>query len=102
MNNLDIVFALITTPNHRFSRLDTTAAFPAATSLSLPAALIYLNLNLKSSMPGCAVYGTLQRESLADFGKIVPDFKKVFPGLVTKHTAFVNRKCDGNFLCVHN
>jgi hypothetical protein len=28
MNNLDIVLAaLFTTPNHRFSRLDTTAAF---------------------------------------------------------------------------
>jgi hypothetical protein len=26
MNNLDIVFALFTTPNHIFSRLDTTAA----------------------------------------------------------------------------
>jgi hypothetical protein len=26
MNNLDIVLALFTTPNHRFSRLDTTAA----------------------------------------------------------------------------
>ena len=34
--------------------------------------------------------GTLQRESLADFGKMVPDFKKVVPGLVTKHTSFVN------------
>ena len=32
MNNLDIVLALSTTPNHRFSRLDTTAAFQAATS----------------------------------------------------------------------
>jgi hypothetical protein len=34
MNNLDIVVALFTTPNHRFSRLDldTTAAFQAATS----------------------------------------------------------------------
>ena len=31
-------------------------------------------------MPGCAVR-TLQRESLADFGKMVPDFKKVVPGL---------------------
>jgi hypothetical protein len=29
MNNLDIVLALFTTPNHRFSRLDTTAAFQA-------------------------------------------------------------------------
>jgi hypothetical protein len=46
--------------------------------------------------------GTLQRESLADFGKMVPDFKKVVPGLVNKHTAFVNRKCYGNFLCVYN
>jgi hypothetical protein len=27
MNNLDIVLALFTTPDHRFSRLDTTAAF---------------------------------------------------------------------------
>ena len=36
--------------------------------------------------------GTLQRESLADFGKMVPDFKKVVPGLVTKRTALVNRK----------
>jgi hypothetical protein len=27
MNNLDIVLALFTTPNNRFSRLDTTAAF---------------------------------------------------------------------------
>jgi hypothetical protein len=26
MNNLDIVLAVFTTPNHRFSRLDTTAA----------------------------------------------------------------------------
>ena len=34
MNNLDIVVALFTTPNHKFSRLDldTTAAFQAATS----------------------------------------------------------------------
>jgi hypothetical protein len=32
MNNLDIVLALLTTPNHRFSRVDTTAAFQAATS----------------------------------------------------------------------
>jgi hypothetical protein len=36
MNNLDIVLAevlaLFTTPNHRFSRLDATAAFQAATS----------------------------------------------------------------------
>ena len=32
MNNLDIVLAPLTTPNHRFSRLDTTAAFQAATS----------------------------------------------------------------------
>jgi hypothetical protein len=32
MNNLDIVLALFTTPNHKFSRLDTTAAFQAATS----------------------------------------------------------------------
>jgi hypothetical protein len=31
MNNLDIALALFTTPNHRFSRLDTTAAFQAAT-----------------------------------------------------------------------
>jgi hypothetical protein len=31
MNNLDIVLALFITPNHRFSRLDTTAAFQAAT-----------------------------------------------------------------------
>jgi hypothetical protein len=35
--------------------------------------------------------GTLQREILADFGKMVPDLKKVVPGLVTKHTAFLNR-----------
>ena len=34
-----------------------------------------------------------QRESLADFSKMVPDFKKVVPDLVTKHTAFVNSKC---------
>jgi hypothetical protein len=46
--------------------------------------------------------GTLQGESLADVGKMVPDFKKVFPGLVTKHTAFVNRKYYGNFLWVYN
>jgi hypothetical protein len=32
MNNLDIVLALFTTPNHIFSRLDATAAFQAATS----------------------------------------------------------------------
>jgi hypothetical protein len=32
MNNLDIVLTLFTTPpNHRFSRLDTTAVFQAAT-----------------------------------------------------------------------
>ena len=30
-----------------------------------------------------------QRESLADFSKVVPDLKKVVPGLVTKHTAFL-------------
>ena len=35
--------------------------------------------------------GMLQREILADFGKMVPDLKKVVPGLVTKHTAFLNR-----------
>jgi hypothetical protein len=29
MNNLDIVLALFTTPNHRFSGLDTTAAWNA-------------------------------------------------------------------------
>jgi hypothetical protein len=46
--------------------------------------------------------GTLQRESLADFGKMVPDFTKVVSGMVTKHTAFVNRKCYGNFVCVYN
>jgi hypothetical protein len=32
MNILDIVLALFTTPNHRFSRLDTTAAFQAASN----------------------------------------------------------------------
>jgi hypothetical protein len=33
MNNLDIVLALFTTPNHSgVSRLDTTAAFQAAAS----------------------------------------------------------------------
>ena len=32
MNNLDIVLALFTTPNHRFSRVDATAAFQATTS----------------------------------------------------------------------
>jgi hypothetical protein len=32
MNNLDTVLALFTTANHRFSRLDTTAAFQATTS----------------------------------------------------------------------
>jgi hypothetical protein len=32
MNNVVVVLALFTTPNHRFSRLDTTAAFQAATS----------------------------------------------------------------------
>jgi hypothetical protein len=32
MNNLDIVLALFITLNHRFSRLDTTAAFQAETS----------------------------------------------------------------------
>jgi hypothetical protein len=32
MNNLDIVLALFTTPNYRFPRLDTRAAFQAATS----------------------------------------------------------------------
>jgi hypothetical protein len=32
MNNLDIVLALFTTPNHRFLRLDTTTSFQAATS----------------------------------------------------------------------
>jgi hypothetical protein len=40
--------------------------------------------------------------TIADFGKMVPDFKKVVPGLATKHTAFENRKCYGNFLCVYN
>jgi hypothetical protein len=38
MNNLDIVlalFALFATPNHRFSRLDTTApAFETATNVA--------------------------------------------------------------------
>jgi hypothetical protein len=34
MNNLDIVLALFTTPNYRFSRLDTTVAFQAATSVT--------------------------------------------------------------------
>jgi hypothetical protein len=32
MNNLAIVLAQFTTPNHRFLRLDTTAAFQATTS----------------------------------------------------------------------
>jgi hypothetical protein len=32
MNNVDIVLALFTTQNHRFSRPDTTAAFQAETS----------------------------------------------------------------------
>jgi hypothetical protein len=32
MNNSDIVLALFTTPNHRFSRLDTTAASQVATT----------------------------------------------------------------------
>ena len=36
-------------------------------------------------MPGCAVRNASAREP-ADFGKMVPDFKKVVPGLVTKHT----------------
>ena len=36
MNNLDIVLALFTTPNHRFSHLDTTAAFQAGFSRTLP------------------------------------------------------------------
>ena len=35
MNNLDIVLALFTTPNHRFSRPDTTAAFQAAIAVEL-------------------------------------------------------------------
>ena len=53
-------------------------------------------------MPGCAVRNASAREPIADLCKMVPDFKKVVPGLVTKHTAFVNRKCYGNFLCVYN
>ena len=32
MNNLNIILALFTMLNHRFSRLDTTAAFQATTS----------------------------------------------------------------------
>jgi hypothetical protein len=53
-------------------------------------------------MPGCAVRNASPREPIADCGKMVPDFKKVVPDLVTKHTAFVKRKCYGNFLCVYN
>ena len=41
-------------------------------------------------MPGCALPIARQRESLADFSKIVPDFEKVAPGLVTKHTVLLN------------
>jgi hypothetical protein len=75
-----------------------------ALSLSLYAALIYL-LNvccaerfcafcvLQRKCIKCVLCRTLQRESLADFSKMVLDFKKVVPGLVTKHTEFVNRKC---------
>ena len=29
-------------------------------------------------------------ESLAEFSKMVHDFEKVVPGLITNHTAFVN------------
>ena len=34
MNNLDIVLALFTTPNHRLSRLDTTAVQAATSATS--------------------------------------------------------------------
>jgi hypothetical protein len=55
MNNLDIVLALFTTPNHRFSLLDPTAAFQAATSATsnwvqrtLPNHKTYVKLVLNS------------------------------------------------------
>ena len=38
MNNLDIVLALFTRLNHRFSRLDATAAFQADTTAAFQAA----------------------------------------------------------------
>ena len=44
-------------------------------------------------MPGCAVRNASAREPSR--------FQlNVAPGLVTKHTVFVNRKCYVNFLCV--
>jgi hypothetical protein len=47
MNNLVIVLALFTTPNHRFSRLDTTAAFQAATSANFKLGSAELFPNIK-------------------------------------------------------
>ena len=47
MNNLAIVLALFTTPNHRFSRLGTTAAFQAelqAFNFKLGSAELFPNL----------------------------------------------------------
>jgi hypothetical protein len=52
MNNLDIVLALFTTLNHRFSRVDTTAAFQATTSLcnfKLGLAELFPTIKLMSS-----------------------------------------------------
>jgi F0F1-type ATP synthase beta subunit len=46
MNNLNIVLALFTTPNHRFSRLDTTAAFQAVV---LASAELFPNIKPMSS-----------------------------------------------------
>ena len=57
--------------------------------LSLPplyAALIHLN---KVLCLGVLCRGR-RRESPADFGKMVPDFKKVVPDLVIEHTAFIS------------
>jgi hypothetical protein len=48
MNNLDIVLARFITPNHRFPRLDTTAAFQAATikcNFKLGSAELFPNIN---------------------------------------------------------
>jgi hypothetical protein len=51
MNNLDIVLALFTTPNHRFSRVDTTAAFQATSkrNFKLGLAELFPTIKLMSS-----------------------------------------------------
>jgi F0F1-type ATP synthase beta subunit len=47
MNNLDIVLALFTTPYHRFSHLDTTAAFQAQYKCNFELGLAELFPNIK-------------------------------------------------------